>query len=472
MIRALIFFAKVALLVFIAVWLANRPGELVLQWYGWQVQTSVAILILFIVIVAALSAIGWRMWGRVLGLPGGLKRGRSDRRMRKGYQALTQGMVAVAAGEPDEARRHARRADSLLEEPPLTMLLSAQAAQLNGDEQAAKRYFSRMLEDDDTRFLGLRGLLRQAEREGDLKGALEYARQAYDIRPQTPWVLNSLFDLSLKTGELERALDAVEESRKRNLIDRETARRRRAVILSELARRAQAEGKTSFARDYAKEALDLAPGLIPAVRVYARLLIEQDRGRAAAKAVEKAWAHQPHPDLVDLYLQARPAKTQKDRYVRVKRLAEKYPGHRQSELALGRAALQAEQWADAKRHLEAAGGPQPSEEVCRELAELAERQNDDREAARGWLRKATEAPADPAWLCTTCGAMADDWQAVCGHCGTFDSFAWQTPPRAGAGLAADETLARLETGAEGGPDVEDAEATEVTGKPAPRQAAG
>lgn len=472
MIRALIFFAKVALLVFIAVWLANRPGELVLQWYGWQVQTSVAILILFIVIVAALSAIGWRLWGRVLGLPRGFRRGRSDRRMRKGYQALTQGMVAVAAGEPDEARRHARRADSLLEEPPLTMLLSAQAAQLNGDEQAAKRYFSRMLEDDDTRFLGLRGLLRQAEREGDLKSALEYARQAYDIRPQTPWVLNSLFDLSLKTGELERALEAVEESRKRNLIDRETARRRRAVILTEQARRAQAEGKPAFARDYAKEALDLAPGLVPAVRVYAQLLVEQDRGRAAAKAIEKAWAHQPHPDLVGLYLQARPAKTQKDRYVRVKRLAEKYPGHRESELALGRAALQAEQWADAKRHLETAGGQQPSEEVCRELAELAERQNDDREAARDWLRKATEAPADPAWLCTTCGAMADDWQAVCGHCGTFDSFAWQTPARAGAGLGADETLARLETGTNGQPDVEDAEATDVTGKPAPRQAAG
>jgi len=472
MIRALIFFAKVALLVFIAVWLANRPGELVLQWYGWQVQTSVAILILFIVIVAALSAIGWRMWGRVLGMPRGFRRGRSDRRMRKGYQALTQGMVAVAAGEPDEARRHARRADSLLEEPPLTMLLSAQAAQLNGDEQAAKRYFSRMLEDDDTRFLGLRGLLRQAEREGDLKGALEYARQAYDIRPQTPWVLNSLFDLSLKAGELERALDAVEESRKRNLIDRETARRRRAVILTELARASQAEGKPAFARDHAKEAIDLAPGLVPAVRVYAQLLIEQDRGRAAAKTIEKAWAHQPHPDLVDLYLQARPAKTQKDRYVRVKRLAEKSPGHRESELALGRAALQAEQWADAKRHLENAGGQQPSEEVCRELAELAERQNDDREAARGWLRKATEAPADPAWLCTTCGAMADDWQAVCGHCGTFDGFAWQTPPRAGATLAADETLARLETGAQGQGDVEDAEATDVPGKPAARQAAG
>jgi HemY protein len=471
MIRALIFFAKIAIVVAIAVWLANRPGDLVLQWYGWQVQTSVAILILFIVVIAALSAIGWRLWGRLLGLPRGFRRGRSDRRLRKGYQALTQGMVAVAAGEPDEARRHARRADSLLEEPPLTMLLSAQAAQLNGDEQAAKRYFSRMLEDDDTRFLGLRGLLRQAEREGDLQSALDYARQAYDIRPQTPWVLNSLFDLSLKTGELERALDAVEESRKRNLIDRETARRRRAVILTEQARRAQADGKTAFARDYAKEATDLAPGLVPAVRVRAQLLIDEDRGRSAAKAIEKTWGHQPHPDLAELYLKARPAKAPKDRYQRLKRLAEKNPAHRESELALGRAALEAEQWGDARRHLEAAGGQQPSEEVCRELAELAERQNDDQEARR-WLRRTTEAPPDPGWLCTACGAMADDWQAVCGHCGTFDSFAWQTPPRATSGGTPDETVARLETGADGQADVEDAEATEVSGKPAPRQAAG
>jgi HemY protein len=377
--------------------------------------------------------------------------------MRKGYQALTQGMVAVAAGEPDEARRHARRADSLLEEPPLTMLLSAQAAQLNGDEQAAKRYFSRMLEDDDTRFLGLRGLLRQAEREGDLEGALEYAQEAYKIRPQTPWVLNSLFDLSLKTGNLERALDTVEESRKRGLIDRDTAKRRRAVILTELARKALADDRQAHARDYAKEALELAPGLVPAVKVRAQTLIDDDRGRTAAKTIEKAWAHQPHPDLVDLYLKARPAKTAKDRYTRIKKLADRTPGHREAELALGRAAIAAEQWQDARRHLKTAGGDQPSEEICREMAELEERANDDREAARGWLRQATEAPADPAWICTSCGALAREWQAVCGHCGTFDGFAWQTPPRATT-LGADETLARLETGADGGgPVVEDAE---------------
>ena len=55
----------------------------------------------------------------------------------------------------------------MLDEPPLTLLLSAQAAQLEGDDQAARGYFEAMLDQPATAFLGLRGLLVQAERTGD-----------------------------------------------------------------------------------------------------------------------------------------------------------------------------------------------------------------------------------------------------------------------------------------------------------------
>ena len=51
-----------------------------------------------------------------------------DSKRRRGYKALSQGMVAVAAGDAGEAARLARRADGLLNDPPLTLLLSAQAA--------------------------------------------------------------------------------------------------------------------------------------------------------------------------------------------------------------------------------------------------------------------------------------------------------------------------------------------------------
>ena len=79
-------------------------------------------------------------------------------RPRAGYQGFTCGTVAVAAGDPQEARRFARRAEALLAEPPLTLLLSAQAAQIGGDELAAKKVFYGNAA-AKTEFLGLRGLL-------------------------------------------------------------------------------------------------------------------------------------------------------------------------------------------------------------------------------------------------------------------------------------------------------------------------
>jgi HemY protein len=461
MVRALIFFLKLAVLVAIAVWIADQPGRAIIEWQGYRVETTFGILLLVVLAIAAVAAVFWRVWGKLLGLPSSVGGWLDDRRLRKGYQALTQGMVSVAAGEPDEARRHARRADELLDEPPLTMLLSAQAAQLNGDEDSARRYFERMLENEDTVFLGLRGLLRQAEREGDLAAALDYARRAHEIRPQTPWVLNAIFELSLRTGDLERALDAVDEMRKRGLVTRDAAKRRRGVVLTELARWALSDDRDAFARDYSREAYDLAPELVPAARVRAQVLVEDGRNRAAAKVIEKTWGREPHPDLVDLYLRARPGRNAADRYTRVKKLADKHPGHRESELALGRTALEAELWGEARRHLMAAGGDAPTEEVCRLLAELEERENDDREAARAWLMRATDAPADPAWVCASCGAVASEWHATCGACGSFDSFSWCTPPRVVEPEGGTAAVARLED-TERPKAIEDAETAEVT----------
>jgi HemY protein len=272
--------------------------------------------------------------------------------------------------------------------------------------------------------------------------------------------LNAIFELSLRTGDLERALDAVDEMRKRGLVPRDAAKRRRGAVLTELARWALGDARDAFARDYSREAYDLAPELVPAACVRAQVLLEDGRNRAAAKVVEKTWARQPHPDLVDLYLRARPGRTAVDGYKRVQKLAEKHPGHRESELALGRTALQAELWGEARRHLMAAGGEAPSEEVCRLLADLEEREKDDRETARAWLMRATDAPADPAWVCGSCGAVAGEWRATCGACGSFDSFGWRTPPRVVEPDGGSAALARLEPTARANA-IEDAETSEV-----------
>ena len=196
------------------------------------------VLLAAVALIAAVAALIYRFWRALIGAPGTFGRWRRERRRRKGYVALTQGMVAVAAGDPDEARRQARRADVLLNEPPLTMLLSAQAAQLNGDENAAGRYFTQMLERSETEFLGLRGLLIQAMRKGEHGRAIELARRARALRPKTPWVLTTLFELETRSGDWPAAADTLGRAQRAGALPAPQARRHEAAVLVEMSRAA------------------------------------------------------------------------------------------------------------------------------------------------------------------------------------------------------------------------------------------
>ena len=256
MLRGLLFWLKLAIILVIAYWLADWPGKVSIElpgyrldlvfdtfeWPSYRIDASVGILVLAVALVAVVVALVYRFWHFLLRAPHDLtQRARASRR-RRGYQALTQGMVAVAAGEREEAARWARKADGLLDEPPLTMLLSAQAAQLTGDEAAARRYFTMMLDQEETEFLGLRGLLTQALREDDEAGALELVRRAHALRPRTPWVLESLFDLLERRGELEAAEGALKDALRAKALPKPEAERKRAVILLERALAARRQG--------------------------------------------------------------------------------------------------------------------------------------------------------------------------------------------------------------------------------------
>ena len=54
-------------------------------------------------------------------------------RERKGFRALSEGMMALASGEGSIALSKAKRAEKYLKKPSLTNLLAAQAAEIAGE---------------------------------------------------------------------------------------------------------------------------------------------------------------------------------------------------------------------------------------------------------------------------------------------------------------------------------------------------
>ena len=425
--RVLIWFVIAAAVMLGAVWLAERPGTLTAEWRGWRVDTSVGVVLVAILLLMLVGVVLWLTYRSIVSAPGALLDGWGDSRKRRGYRSLTQGLAAVAAGDGTEAQKHARKAEQLLSEPALTMLLSAQAAQLNGDREGAQKAFNAMLEDDQMAFLGLRGLIAQSLRDGDQTRALDYAERAFTIQPQTPWVVHSLFDMQAQTGAWKNAQATLDTGLRTKTITQNKGRMLKALLLVERSRVSEKSGLDGEALTLAREAFALAPERIAVALRLAEMQLKTGDAKRAMRTLERGWALAPHPDLAVLYLKASGEGDPLKRVGIARKLVAAKPDDTESQLVLAKASLDAGLWGEARRYLQAAGGTSPTVRVCRLMADVEERAHADQSKIHEWLAKAAIAPADKAWRCSACSAHHESWRSVCESCGAFGTLHWRAP---------------------------------------------
>ena len=444
MIRAALILLMLGAVGVAAAWFAEYPGRVAVYWSGWHIDTSISAAALGLAALVALSAMVYRLWAWLRAGPRRLAATRETMRRRRGYRALTQSMVAVAAGDGAEAMRLSQSAEALLKDPPLTLLLSAQSAQLQGDERAAEKYFRAMLGNPELEFLGLRGLLSQSLRANDNAAALEFAHRAYALKPQTEWAQTTLFELQMASGQWKRAEALLQNMGRNSTLTAAQADNHRAILLYEQARAAQSAGDTRPATRLAVKAHGVAPGFVPASVLAAKALAKAGNQKKAQAVIAAAWRAAPHPDLVDAFRGMWPGDSAEKRLERFAQMVgggavnSDLPGFAETKFGLARLAADARDWVAAREHLTAITADQPSARVCRLWAEIEDGENGPSLAARDWLMKAANATNDPAWVCDVCSHVAPKWSASCPHCHTFDSLEWQAsggPPIQALALA-------------------------------------
>lgn len=414
--------------------LSGNPGAIRLEWLGWRVEMEIGVAILFVVIFAILVVLLVQFLRLVVFSPHRLGRWFGRRRERKGMHALSMGMVAVAAGDPDEAGRQSRRATNMLSGVPLSNLLAAQTAQLKGDEAAARRYFEAMLDDPETEFLGLRGLLMQALRARDEARALKLALRARALRPKSPWLLQTLAELQTRNGDWEDALETTTAAKRLGAYDDSETNRRLAIIQAQASRSLEQGGDEARALLFAKHAHKAAPDFVPAAIQLAHLHAARGDVRKAADVLARAWTKSPHPELAAAYRKLYPAETPIGLYRRLSKLTAGAPESTESRLVMARAAFEAGRFDDARALLEGVDDRQGGARRYRMLAEIEEQQHGDSAAARRWLDKAAAFGQQQAWICGECGAGSTEWHSHCPECGAFGSVTWhnfgpdQLPP--------------------------------------------
>lgn len=426
MLRLLFFLIAVFALGLGFAWLADRPGDIVVTFAGYQYQASLMVAAVAIVATVAAIMITWWVIKAIWNTPHAVSRFFRVRRRDRGYQALSTGMIAAGAGDAGLARRKKKEAMKLIsaDQEPLIRLLDAQASLLEGDHESARAKFEAMLDDPETRQLGLRGLYLEAQRLGDRTAAHHYAGLAVQEAPQLAWAAESTLEDRTEEGDWDEALRLVDSQKATRQLDRDTAKRRKAVLMTAKAI-SLLEADPTSAKHAALEANRLAPDLVPAAVTAAKAAFRLGDTRKGSKVLEAIWKKVPHPEIADAYIHARQGDSTHDRLHRAEKLRSMKQNHVESEIVVARAALDANEFETARKAALAALRMEPREGTFLLMADIEEAETGDQGRVREWLARALRAPRDPAWVAD--GQVAERWAPVSPATGRLDAFEWRPP---------------------------------------------
>ena len=423
MIRLIVFLLVTAGLAFVAAWLADRPGEVAIDWLGYHADTSVAVVIGVVLAIVCAALIAWSVLVYLVTAPARLARRAAQRRTARGHHAITRGLVAIGAGDLRAATRHANEAGRLAADQPLTLLLQAQTAQLSGARGGADVAFRAMADRPDTKLLGLHGLFIEAQRRNDVAAARGYAEEAAKAAPSLAWAGQAAFDFHCAEGDWSGALQALERNSRGGLVDKDTYRRQRAVLLTARALSLENTDRGT-ASELAQEAVKTVSGPRPGGR--ARRPPAGGGGRPP-----QGRAH-PRSCLArgSASRYRRRLCRSRSRRVRARAAGPHSDAGAPRRGPSGKPAGGGAGGARCPRIRRGAGEPQaadaaPTRRVATLMAQLEEADTGDIGRAREWMARAVHAALDPVW--TADGLIAENWMPVSPATGRLDAFQWRVP---------------------------------------------
>lgn len=385
-------------------------------------------------------------------------------RERKGFEALADGLMALASGEERLAMSKAAKAEKFLHRPELTNLITAQAAEMAGDRQKAEDMYKKLLADERTRFVGIRGIMKQKLEAGDTATALKLAEKAFALKPRHAETGDVLLALQATQNDWTGARKTIGAKVKAGALPKDVGKRRDAVLALQEAKEIFAEGKSIRAREAAIEANRLSPDLVPAAVLAAKSYAEQDNKKYAQRILAKAWQVQPHPDLAAAFAALEPTEDPKDRLKRFRQLTKYHKDHPETRMLLAELNIANKDYKAARAALGDLAEKEPTQRSLTLLAAIERGEGGSDDLVRAWLAKAVTAPRGPQWVCDKCGQVHSDWAPVCLGCGAFDTLSWKEPAGGEVKLPGGAEMLPLLVG--GGPEAAAAvEAEPVDAKP-------
>lgn len=404
-------------------WLADNPGQVVVEWQNWVIETNLAVLAVLLSLLLLLVIVLQKIWywaRRELPFVGVQ---RHLRQQKRGLEAMNQSVLALSSGRVAEAEKLIEKTKRLLPPQPMLHVLGSQAAQLTGNKEKAKLAFEAMLDDKSSAIIGIRGLLATALEDGRQNEALRLAEAARVADPKSKWAIEAHFTILTSQLKWAEALTLL-KSQAGRVFEADLLKKYKMVLNLCLAKEDDLAGNAKEARAHATAAYGDDKGFEPLVLKLARFSVADGKPAKAKNYIETAWKTNPTKRLADAYAQIDPNERPLERYKRFKKLIELNKSHTESKLQRAEHALAAGLFDEARPIIESimAKNNEPRAFELKADMVIAMAEGSYEVDAEKWRLKGRKIAEKAAYYCQTCHTPHDVWIHHCQHCGQFDGL--------------------------------------------------
>jgi HemY protein len=376
-------FGLIAILVLAIIWgIASLPGTVRVDTGGYQFAAAVPVAILLLLLLDIVIIVLINLFRVLLRAPRNLADRRAASRRDAGETAAVRALSALASGDTQAARGHAKTAQRHAPDSPISLYVAGEAARQAGDHAAADQHFATLAQHKHGGFLGWRGLVQHHAGQNDTDSqslAAAHVRRAAQAHPGSPWLREARVRLATARGDYAEAARLATD---------------KAEIGALAIMAARQASDPTLAIDWAREAVRATPASPPAYLALAAAhqragfprAWHQARARAALRA---GWHAAPHPDIAAAFLNDIAAPLERARVAQT--LAGLNPNHPESEKLLAETARAARLDGEAQRH------------------------------------QVGSNTAGTRFVCSKCQAETPEWRHDCPRCGIIGSLVWTGP---------------------------------------------
>ncbi|EKE10012.1 MAG: hypothetical protein ACD_16C00089G0007 [uncultured bacterium] len=366
------------------------PGSVEILWFGYSVQLS-AILATGVLVfcVLAFLILGYSLWW-VIHLP---SRWISafQKSQTTGPQFELLRLLSLYEEESlNVALSFTKKMRKKFESIPLFLWISGNIFEKTGHHLEAEQAFMSLLSHPDTFFLGLKGQIRSALKQGDYNRAYELLKHAEKDYGSSPWVLKHLLAVARE---------------KKKFIDAEKI----ALRLDDLGYLTKEQSKKQLGYIEYQEALDphitpdqkeaylrqahyLDPSLSQVSEMLADMLHQQGHKTQALSVLQATWIQAPTQKIGDLFLKFTSPKNEVEAFQKAKEFVKKNPNNSESLLFIARTGLKAKLWGETRVALTELLKEHPTTIAYQLMAHLEYQEHQNMKAAMEWLELGLQAP--------------------------------------------------------------------------------